>query len=66
MLTYINKELYFIIHSNQKFKRELNFVKCIAKNNDWEIFLCEKLNEIFNEFKKIKLYRNETCILTFI
>ena len=58
MLTYVNKELYFIIHSNKKFKTELNFVKCIAKNNDWDNFLNLIFYEILNKFRQ-KMYRGE-------
>ena len=35
MLTYANKELYFIIHSNKKIQKEFNFVKSITNNIDW-------------------------------
>ena len=27
MLSYVNKELYFIVHANIKFEKELNFLK---------------------------------------
>ena len=63
MLTYINKELYFIIHSKKKFKIELNFVKCIAKNKDWDNFLNLKFDEILNKLdKKCTVVR--ICIFT--
>ena len=58
MLTYVNKELYFFIHSNKKFKRELNFVKCIAKINNWHNFLNLKFDETLNKFKE-KVYCDE-------
>ena len=58
MLTYVNKELYFIIHSNKKFQTELNFVKYIAKNNDWDNFLNLIFDEILNKFRQ-KMYRGE-------
>ena len=57
-LTYANKELYFIVHSNQNLKRELDFVKCIAKNNNWENFLNIKFDEILNNFRQ-KVYCGE-------
>ena len=58
MLTYVNKELYFIIHWNKKFKTELNFVKCTAKYNDRDNFLNIKFNEILKKFRQ-KMYRGE-------
>lgn len=61
MLTYVNKELYFFIHSNKKFKRELNFVKCIAKNNNWHNFLNLKFDETLNKFKE-KVYCGENIL----
>ena len=57
-LTYANKELYFIVHSNQNLKRELDFIKCIAKNNNWDNFLNLKFDEILNNFRQ-KVYCDE-------
>ena len=57
-LTYANKELYFIVHSNQNLKRELDFIKCIAKNNNWDNFLNLKFDEILNNFRQ-KVYCGE-------
>ena len=57
MLTYANKELYFIIHSNKKFQKEFNFVKSITNNIDWNNFLHLKFGEVLNEFKSKLLWR---------
>ena len=57
-LTYVKKELYFIILSNKNFQKEFNFVKSITKNSDWNIFLYLKFDEVLNKFKS-KLYCRE-------
>ena len=53
MLSYVNKELYFIIHANKKFEKELNFYKTLTSNNDWKNFLKTNLNDILKKFKLI-------------
>lgn len=34
MLTYVDKQLYFIVHSNKKFQKEFKFVKSITNGSD--------------------------------
>ena len=59
ILTYVNKELYFFIHSNKKFEREqLHFAKCIAKNNNWQNCLNLKFGKTLSKFKE-KVYCDE-------
>ena len=57
-LTYVKKELYFIILSNKNFQKEFNVVKSITKNSDWNTFLYLKYDEVLNKFKS-KLYCRE-------